>query len=95
MVSTLPLVDMVRLAGLSIDAEPDPHTSVLVLNIGAERGPRHPDTHWVYQPRSASGHHRIGCYSNVDASFLPRAAVTRTRPDHDLHRTRVPRPPAN
>ena len=74
LVSTLPLVDVVRLAGLDLDGEPDPHTSVLVLNIGAERGPRHPDEHWVYQPHSTSGHHRVGCYSNVDASFLPGSA---------------------
>ncbi len=74
LVSTLPLVDVVRLAGLELDGEPDPYTSVLVLNIGAERGPRHPDAHWVYQPHSTSGHHRVGFYSNVDASFLPGSA---------------------
>ena len=74
LVSTLPLVDMVRLAGLTVEGEPDPHTSVLVLNIGAERGPCHPDQHWIYQPHSASGHHRIGFCSNVDESFLPSSA---------------------
>jgi protoporphyrinogen oxidase len=78
LVSTLPLVDVVRLAGLEIDGEPDPHTSVLVLNIGAEVGPRHPDAHWIYQPHTTSGHHRVGFYSNVDASFLP-ASSRRTR----------------
>jgi protoporphyrinogen oxidase len=71
LVSTLPLVDVVRLAGVVVDGEPDPHTSVLVLNIGAAPGPRHPNAHWIYQPRTESGHHRIGCYSNVDRSFLP------------------------
>jgi hypothetical protein len=74
LVSTLPLVDAVQLAGLELDGDPDPHTSVLVLNIGAERGDRHPDAHWIYQPHSTSGHHRIGFYSNVDESFLPFSA---------------------
>jgi protoporphyrinogen oxidase len=73
-VSTLPLVDAVRLAGLEVEGDADPHTSVLVLNIGAERGLRHPDEHWIYQPHSTSGHHRIGFYSNVDESFLPGSA---------------------
>jgi protoporphyrinogen oxidase len=74
LVSTLPLVDVVRLSGLDVEGEPDPHTSVLVLNIGAEPGPRQPDAHWIYQPHTTSGHHRIGFYSNVDAAFLPRSA---------------------
>lgn len=71
LISTLPLNRMMELAGLKIDAEPDPHTSVLVLNIGAARGDACPDDHWLYIPRTASGFHRVGFYSNVDASFLP------------------------
>jgi protoporphyrinogen oxidase len=74
LVSTLPLVDAVGLSGLDVEGEPDPHTSVLVLNVGAEPGPRHPDAHWIYQPHTASGHHRIGFYGNVHESFLPASA---------------------
>ena len=56
---------------------PDPHTSVLVLNLGVTL----PDTplarngyHWLYIPDSRSGFHRIGYYSNVDPPlFLPKA----------------------
>jgi hypothetical protein len=51
---------------------PDPFTSVLVLNIGAEQGATCPDVHWQYEPDAKSGFHRIGFYSNVDRSFLPR-----------------------
>jgi len=73
LVSTLPLPEAVRLAGVPVDGEPDPHTSVLVLNIGAERGPDCPDVHWLYETRSDAGFHRLGFYSNVDRSFLPAA----------------------
>lgn len=73
LISTLPLDRMLAMTGLSVAAEPDPHTSVLVLNLGVTRGPKCPDAHWVYVPRSKAGFHRVGFYSNVDASFLPRS----------------------
>ncbi len=73
LLSTLPLDRTLALAGLSIDAPQDPATSVLVLNIGARRGPACPEQHWLYLPGSRSGFHRIGFYSNVDAGFLPAA----------------------
>jgi protoporphyrinogen oxidase len=72
LISTLPLVKMAGLCSISIGPEPDPFTSVLVLNLGAEKGPRCPEAHWVYVPSSQPGFHRVGFYSNVDASFLPR-----------------------
>jgi protoporphyrinogen oxidase len=62
-----------------VETAADPYSSVLVLNIGAKRGPRCPDDHWLYVPESASGFHRIGFYSNVDARFLPASA--RSAPD--------------
>ena len=73
LVGTLPLDRMMAMAGLSVDSSPDPYTSVLVLNIGARRGTSCPDSHWVYVPRSESGFHRVGFYSNVDVDFLPRS----------------------
>tara|TARA_B100001964_G_scaffold104991_1_gene117203 strand:- start:130 stop:651 length:522 start_codon:yes stop_codon:yes gene_type:complete len=63
-----------RLSGLEAEMAPDPATSVLVLNIGAERGPGCPDAHWLYIPDSKSGFHRLGFYSNVDKSFLPASS---------------------
>jgi len=71
LISTLPLSKMIEIAGINLDEEPDPHTSVLVLNIGAARGNNCPDEHWLYSPKSDSGFYRIGCYSNVDTAFLP------------------------
>jgi len=56
---------------LKLAAEPDPSPSVLVLNVGAVRGPRCPQDHWVYIPATEAGFHRVGFYSNVDESFLP------------------------
>ncbi|OLD63947.1 MAG: protoporphyrinogen oxidase-like protein [Acidobacteria bacterium 13_1_40CM_2_68_5] len=74
LISTLPLVTMVDLCGLQLDERSDPYTSVLVLNLGARRGARCPDDHWIYVPRSRSGFHRVGFYSNVDRCFLPKAS---------------------
>ena len=72
LVSTVPLNRIMGMTGLAKRAGlSDPHTSVLVLNIGAIRGERCPDIHWLYVPCSKSGFFRIGFYSNVDASFLP------------------------
>ncbi len=70
-ISTLPLNQMVKMTNIEVEARADPYTSVLVLNIGATRGDRCPDDHWLYNPDSHSGFHRIGFYSNVDVSFLP------------------------
>lgn len=74
LISTLPLNKMMEMADLTVDARPDPYTSVLVLNIGATRGERCPDDHWLYNPDSRSGFHRVGFYSNVDRSFMPRSS---------------------
>lgn len=73
LVSTLPLNTMVEMLGVGLDEPPDPYTSVLVLNIGAKRGEACPNDHWIYLPTSAAGFHRVGFYSNVDPSFLPRS----------------------
>jgi len=74
LLSTLPLNTMMKMTGLTVESEPDPHTAVLVLNIGAVRGERCPDDHWLYNMNTKSGFHRVGFYSNVDRSFLPESA---------------------
>jgi protoporphyrinogen oxidase len=74
LISTLPLDSILRIANLQTTARPDPHTSVLVLNIGGEKGPQCPDDHWIYTSDGQSGFHRVGFYSNVDASFAPQSA---------------------
>lgn len=73
LISTLPLNKMMAMTGLDAGV-PDPYTSVLVLNIGAVRGAACPDHHWLYVPDSDAGFFRVGCYSNVDPSFLPQSA---------------------
>jgi protoporphyrinogen oxidase len=79
LLSTVPLNRMIELAGLTTAARPDPFTSVLVVNIGAARGPACPDDHWLYLPHSEAGFHRVGFYSNVDADFLPSPRNARDR----------------
>jgi protoporphyrinogen oxidase len=71
---TLPLNKTLEMAGLSVDARPDPYTSVLVLNIGGTKGPKCPPHHWLYNPDATSGFHRVGFYSSVDRSFIPLSA---------------------
>jgi len=80
LLSTLPLNKMIEMTGLELGEEPDPHTAVLVLNIGGVRGEQCPADHWLYLPGSRAGFYRVGFYSNVDVSFLPRSArVSRQR----------------
>lgn len=74
LISTLPLNRMMEMARLEVEAKPDPYTSVLVLNIGGRAGGACPADHWVYVPHSSAGFHRIGFYSNVDSSFLPKSS---------------------
>ena len=71
LVSTIPLNRMLSLTDLTVPAQTDPYTSVLVLNIGGVPGPKCPEDHWVYVPRSTSGFHRVGFYSNVEDDFVP------------------------
>lgn len=72
--STLPLNRILEMTGLDSLGPADPYTSVLVLNIGALRGPKCPKEHWIYIPQSRAGFHRVGFYSNVDVSFLPKSS---------------------
>jgi protoporphyrinogen oxidase len=74
LISTLPLNKMLALADLRPEEETDPHTSVLVLNLGATRGTKCPPDHWIYLPNTRAGFHRVGFYDNVDPSFLPRSS---------------------
>jgi protoporphyrinogen oxidase len=78
LISTLPLDAMLKLTGLTTEQKPDPYTSVLVVNVGAANGRRCPEDHWVYVPGSKSGFHRVGFYSNVSGSFLPKSRQNHT-----------------
>lgn len=71
--STIPLNYMMKIVGCNVGERADPWISVLTLNVAAVRGPSCPDDYWVYTPDSKSGFYRIGFYSNVDVSFLPRS----------------------
>lgn len=72
-ISTLPLNAMVKMAGINLgDRKAYPSPAVLVINIGAKRGPKCPSgDQWIYIPESKSGFHRVGFYDAVDVSFLP------------------------
>ncbi len=74
LISTLPLNKAMEMAGVEIDQEPSSYTSVLVLNIGATKGRKCPEDHWLYIPDSESRFHRVGFYTNVDVSFMPKSS---------------------
>jgi hypothetical protein len=75
LVSTIPLIRLLELSGLALGVSPDPYTSCLVLNIGAVKGSGCPSEHWIYVPDSVSGFHRVGFYTNVDASFIRDSSI--------------------
>ncbi|MFN3711861.1 MAG: hypothetical protein ACK4S8_15075, partial [Alishewanella aestuarii] len=77
LICTLPLNFVVKMADLDVGVEPDPATSVLVVNIGAVKTSKCPSEHWLYIPKSKAGFHRVGFYSNVDVSFIPMAKTDR------------------
>ena len=69
--SSLPLDRTLAMSKLDRGEHPDPSTGVMVLNLGARRGPACPNDHWIYLPESEAGMHRVGCYDNVADHFLP------------------------
>lgn len=73
LISTIPLNNLLRLMGRK-DYDL-PYTSVLVINIGAEKDTNTPDDHWLYVPYCKSGFYRLGFYSNIDARKAPDGKV--------------------
>ncbi len=73
LISTIPLGQMLRMCGRQDFRLP--YTSVLVLNIGADRAPCTPKEHWLYIPFCKSGFHRIAFYTNVDHTKAPEGKV--------------------
>ncbi|RTK93067.1 protoporphyrinogen oxidase-like protein [Candidatus Saccharibacteria bacterium] len=74
LISTIPLGRLLRLCGREGDFKL-PCTSVLVINIGADKAVNTPDEHWLYVPFCKSGFHRLCFYSNVDKSKAPEGKV--------------------
>lgn len=71
LISTLPLNKMVEMTDTDVEDRAYPSPSVLVVNVGAKKGPDCPDEQWLYIPESGPDFHRVGFYSNVDNHFLP------------------------
>ncbi|MCK4789529.1 MAG: hypothetical protein KAV87_37655, partial [Desulfobacteraceae bacterium] len=63
LLSTLPLNRVIELTDLTVNETPDPSPSVLVVNIGAVKGPNCPRDHWLYISKTNAGFHRVGFYS--------------------------------
>lgn len=74
LISTLPLNRIMDMTKLDPVNRSDPASTVLVINVGAIKGSKCPSEHWLYIPKSRSGFHRVGFYSNIDSSFLPASS---------------------
>jgi protoporphyrinogen oxidase len=74
LISTLPLVETLRLAGIQYTDLP--FTSVIVLNVGGIRGKLCPKEHWLYIPNKEVPFFRVGFYSNVDQRMSPDGCVS-------------------
>ena len=73
LISTIPLNKILEITDIKVNIKPSPFTSVLVINIGAVIGKKCPQEQWLYIPDTKSGVHRVGFYSNVDETFLPKS----------------------
>lgn len=73
LISTIPLNQCLRIAG-NVNFKL-PYTSVLVLNIGAEKDINTPNEHWLYIPFCKNNFYRLGFYSNIEASKAPEGKV--------------------
>ena len=74
LLSTLPLNKMVEMTGLEAGGRTRPLHFRAGFEYWAVRGAKCPGDHWIYLPGSRAGFHRVGFYSNVDVSFLPRSS---------------------
>ena len=74
LISTIPLDQLLKRCGQN--KYELPYSSVLVINIGAERGVNYPDEHWLYVPFSQSGFYRLGFYTNVNKKKAPEGMVS-------------------
>lgn len=73
LISTVPLNSCLDMCGK--EDHNLPYTSVLVLNIGADKDSMTPEDHWLYIPFCKSGFYRLGFYSNVDKTKAPEGKV--------------------
>uniref|UniRef100_A0A7J3SNK2 Amine oxidase domain-containing protein n=1 Tax=Fervidicoccus fontis TaxID=683846 RepID=A0A7J3SNK2_9CREN len=73
LVAAIPLNHLTELLHVKTKSKPDPYTSVITINVIAEKGRNAPkDAHWIYMSKTKTLFHRIGYYSNVDPMFLPK-----------------------
>lgn len=74
LVSTIPLNQLLALCGHQL-ASRLIYSSVLVINIGAEKTDFTPKEHWLYVPFCKTNFHRIGFYTNIDKTRGPDGKV--------------------
>lgn len=73
LISTIPLNQLLGACGRP--SKELLYTSVLVLNIGAEKAVNTPKEHWLYVPFCKNNFYRLGFYSNIDPTRAPEGKV--------------------
>ena len=64
LVSSVPLVHLLRISGLPFDSSVFSWNKVLVFNLGfSKKGPK--DVHWMYFPQRDIRFYRVGFYDNI------------------------------
>ena len=84
MISSVPLIHLLRMSGLTFEADAFSWNKVLVFNLGFDKkGPR--DVNWMYFPQTDLRFYRVGFYDNIfDADRMSLYVEIGARDDENL-----------
>ena len=84
MISSVPLIHLLRMSGLKFEADAFSWNKVLVFNLGFDKkGPR--DVNWMYFPQTDLRFYRVGFYDNIfDADRMSLYVEIGARDDENL-----------
>ena len=64
LISSAPLISLLRMCGISYDPDVFSHNKVLVFNLGFD-SKGFQDVHWIYYPQKELSFYRVGFYDNI------------------------------
>lgn len=67
LISSAPLISLLRMCGIQYDPEVFSHNKVLVFNLGFDRKGLE-GVHWIYYPQRELSFYRVGFYDNIFGS---------------------------
>ncbi|MGB8331906.1 MAG: FAD-dependent oxidoreductase [Polyangiales bacterium] len=81
LISSAPLISLLRMCGVPFEAGVFTHNKVLVFNLGFDsKGP--PSVHWIYYPQRDLVFYRVGFYDNIFGSNRMSLYVEIGLPEH-------------